>query len=205
LAALLDPDEAVPGVTAGRLEPPFGIFGTVARLDGGALGGAQLALTAGWGHGGRGRPVMPGQGRLTERDAYTPEEMAAITQAAEARGEAPEALAARLGPPVDAWLNDVAFWRTVPGVAWSFTIGGYQVLKKWLSYREQEVLGRALRVEEVREATAIVRRLAALVVMGPELDANYQAARDTAYPWGSATQHGQARMEVDARACEGQA
>lgn len=183
LAALLDPDAAVPGVTAGPPEPPFGILGSIARLGGGALGAAELAVTAGWGHGGGGRPVMPGQGRLTERDAYAPEELAAIARAAAARGEATDALAARLGPPVDVWLNDAAFWRTVPGAVWSFTIGGYQVLKKWLSYRERGVLGRALKVEEAREVTAIVRRLAALVVMGPELDASYRAVRDGCYPW----------------------
>ena len=87
---------------------------------------------------------MPSQGRLTERDAYTAEELAQIEAAAAARGEAAADLVARLGPPVDVWLNDVAQWRTVPRAVWEFRIGGYQVLKKWLSYREADVLGRPL-------------------------------------------------------------
>ena len=37
----------------------------------------------------------------------------------------------------DIWLNDHAFWRNVPAAVWNYRLGGYQVLKKWLSYREQ--------------------------------------------------------------------
>ena len=33
---------------------------------------------------------------------------------------------------------------------WSYKLGGYQVLKKWLSYRERGVLNRPLRPEEVQ-------------------------------------------------------
>jgi hypothetical protein len=57
------------------------------------------------------------------------------------------------------------------------------VFKKWLSYRERAVLGRPLTINEAREAAAIVRRLAALVVMGPDLDANYAAVKLAAYSW----------------------
>ena len=32
--------------------------------------------------------------------------------------------------------------KHIPQSVWNFTIGGYQVIKKWLSYREQRVLGR---------------------------------------------------------------
>lgn len=183
LAVLLNPDQAVPGITSGRIEPPFSILGVITRQGGGALGLPDLEVSAGWGHGGGGRPVMPAQGRLTQRDTYTPEEMAAIAQAAAQRGETPDSLVARLGPPIDVWLNDVAYWRSVPTAVWSFTIGGYQVFKKWLSYRERTVLGRGLTSDEAREATAIVRRLAAMVIMGPELDANYAAVKAAPYPW----------------------
>jgi len=48
-------------------------------------------------------------------------------------------------------------------------------VKKWLSYREKDVLGRNLKPEEAREVTNMIRRLTALVLMGPELDTNYQA------------------------------
>ena len=29
----------------------------------------------------------------------------------------------------------------MPANVWEYYIGGYQVIKKWLSYREQELLG----------------------------------------------------------------
>ncbi|MBE0418340.1 MAG: hypothetical protein IBX63_11300 [Coriobacteriia bacterium] len=37
----------------------------------------------------------------------------------------------------DVYLNDVAYWRCMPSNVWRYSIGGYQVIKKWLSYREQ--------------------------------------------------------------------
>ena len=32
-------------------------------------------------------------------------------------------------------INEVAYWRNVPTRVWGYYIGGYQVIKKWLSYR----------------------------------------------------------------------
>ena len=64
----------------------------------------------------------------------------------------------------------------MPQAVWDFTIGGYQVIKKWLSYREQRVLGRALTMAEIMEVTATAHRLGALVLMQAQLDANYRAA-----------------------------
>ena len=40
------------------------------------------------------------------------------------------------------YLNDVAYWKNVPANVWEYYIGGYQVIKKWLSYRENGLLGR---------------------------------------------------------------
>ena len=57
----------------------------------------------------------------------------------------------------------------------SDSLGGYQVIKKWLSYREQAVLGRLLRAEEVLYVSQMVRRIAAVLALGPALDANYRA------------------------------
>jgi hypothetical protein len=45
------------------------------------------------------------------------------------------------------------------------------------------VLGRPLTAAEAREVTGMIRRLAAIVLMQPELDANYLAIRDDAYEW----------------------
>ena len=47
----------------------------------------------------------------------------------------------------DIYLNDTAYWRNIPSRVWEYAVGGYQVIKKWLSYREQEVLGHALTEE----------------------------------------------------------
>lgn len=76
----------------------------------------------------------------------------------------------------DLFLNAAACWRNVPASVWDFTIGGYQVLKKYLSYREQPLLGRPLTPAEIRHVRDTARRLAALRLMGPALDANYRAS-----------------------------
>ena len=77
----------------------------------------------------------------------------------------------------DVYLNDVAYWRCVPANVRRHTIGGYLVIKKWLSYRGCALLARDLRPEEARYVTEMVRRIAGLVLMGPELDANYERVK----------------------------
>jgi hypothetical protein len=83
-------------------------------------------------------------------------------------------------------LEDEARRRAVEGVpekVWVYTLGNYQVVKKWLSYREQSVLGRALTPDEVAYVSEMVRRIAAILLMGPALDANYARAKANAVPW----------------------
>ena len=126
---------------------------------------------------------MPGKGKSILRP-YSSEELAAIGQRAEALGLSAEEALAQLGDKaVDVYLNDVAYWRGVPSGVWSYTIGGYQVMKKWLSYREKALLGRDLKVEEVREVTRMARRIAAILLLQPQLDANYLAVKAATYPW----------------------
>ena len=95
---------------------------------------------------------MPGQGRVMERP-YTSDERAALGDASETLGEA----------TFDVYLNDRAYWRNVPAAVWNYKLGGYQVLKKWLSYRESKVLGRSLLPEEVLHFTDTARRIAAIL------------------------------------------
>jgi hypothetical protein len=76
---------------------------------------------------------------------------------------------------VDVHLNGDALWSAVPNNVWEYTLGGYQVLKKWLSYRELPLLGRPLRDDEARYFAQVVRRIAAILLMGPALDASYVA------------------------------
>ena len=148
LASLLDPDAPVPGVTQGALRPAIAALAVPATTDSRNMTGDDFALTAGWGHFATGDAVMPGQGRLVERD-YTPAERAALGDALPVLG----------GKTLDVYLNDRAFWRNVPAAIWNYKLGGYQVLKKWLSYRELAVLGRVLMPEEVRYFAEVTRRI----------------------------------------------
>ena len=70
---------------------------------------------------------------------------------------------------------------------WAYTLGGYQVLKKWLSYREKALLGRGLTLDEVSYVTDMARRLAALLLLQPALDANYRAVKASTTPWPAKT------------------
>jgi hypothetical protein len=71
-------------------------------------------------------------------------------------------------------------------------LGGYQVMKKWLSYREKVLLGRSLTLDEVSEVMHMARRIAALLLLQPELDANYRTVKDTPFAWPQAQRAGAA-------------
>ena len=71
----------------------------------------------------------------------------------------------------------------MPEHVWDYTLGGYQVIKKWLSYREHNVLGRALKPEEAAYVSEMVRRIAAILLMGTALDDNYSASKAVAVKW----------------------
>ncbi|MCY3886237.1 MAG: N-6 DNA methylase [Chloroflexi bacterium] len=138
LAALLDPERPVPSVTEPPLRPEMVVIAEPATSDGRHMAGDDFMVTAGWGYLGQGKVVMPGQGRVAERSTL---------------GE----------PTFDVYLNDHAYWRNVPAAVWRYKLGGYQVLKKWLSYRERKVLGRPLSPEEVQHFSDTARRIAAIL------------------------------------------
>ena len=154
LARLLDPDAPVPGVTQGALRPELAALAVPATAGGRNMAGDDFAVTAGWGHLGQGDAVMPGQGRLVERGC-TPGEREATGSTVSALGET----------TFDVYLNDGAFWRNVPAAVWTYKLGGYQVLKKWLSYRERSVLDRVLTAAEVQYFTDTARRIAAILLL----------------------------------------
>ena len=66
---------------------------------------------------------------------------------------------------LDIYLNDRAYWRNLPAAIWDYKLGGYQALKKWLSYRESKVLGRPLLPEEVQHFTDTGRRISAILLL----------------------------------------
>ena len=154
LAALLDPETPVAGVTAGALRPELAAIAVPSTADGRNMSGDDFALTVGWGHFGTGVAVMPGQGRVVVRP-YTDAEGAVQGEAAAVLGET----------TFDIYLNDGAYWGDVPANVWNYKLGGYQVLKKWLSYRESKVLGRSLLLEEVQHFTDTARRIGAMLML----------------------------------------
>ena len=152
LAALLDSDTPVTGVTSGVLRPEVAVIAVPSSTDGGNMAGDDFEVTAGWGHFGSGQAVMPGQGRVVERP-YTPEEREVMGDAVSTLGET----------TFDVYLNERACWRNVPVNVWRYKLGGYQVLKKWLSYRERKVLGRSLLPDEVQHFAETSRRIASIL------------------------------------------
>jgi hypothetical protein len=190
VATLLDTEAEVPGVTAGNVERFFRTIGVPTRVGGGNLdpNTDDFAVTAGWGHAGKGGVTMPGKGRIVQRP-YEKAERDAIGEAAQARGLSVKQVLSLLGQATcDVYLNEQAYWKNVPASVWEYCIGGYQVIKKWLSYREQELLGRPLRVEEAREVTGMVCRLAAIILLQPALDDNYRRVKARPYPWPRKTE-----------------
>ena len=111
--------------------------------------GGDFALTAGWGHFGQGDAVMPGQGQGVER-SYTPGERATFKDAITILGKT----------TFDICLNRRTWWRNVPAAVWRYKLGGYQVLKKWLSYRERDPHRSRREIAPGRAAASCARRAA---------------------------------------------
>ena len=149
VAELLIPDRRVEGVTAGTLRPELRSIGVPCRKGGGQIDPrSDLKVDAGWGFHAQGSAVMAGQGRVEPSEGQT-------------------------NGAVDVYINDSVYWSRVPREVWDATIGGFPVIKKWLSYREHQILGRALRSDEITYVTEMIRRLKALQTLEGALDSNY--------------------------------
>lgn len=171
VAALLDTEALVEGVTSGRIRPEIRDVAQPVKADGGNLdeNANDLEVTAGWGHAAKEGVCMPGKGNVVVRDDGS----------------------------IDVYWNERACWRNVPTRVWEYTIGGYQILKKWLSYREKGFLGRALTPLEVEEFQHIARRIAALVAIESELDDNYRAVTASTYQWTTPATAGRIAPKAD--------
>jgi hypothetical protein len=181
VATLLDAETPVPGVTSGQIRPELKLVAVLKRLDEEHLNPeTDLAVTTLWtGQNG----ATPAEGRLVER-SYTAAEQAAIEKGAAGLGLTLNQLDHYFGAtPCDIYLNEWVYWANIPLKVWGYTIGGYPVLKSWLSYRHHQILGRSLRSSEAQAFTALVRRITALVLLEPVLDANYQAVKKAAFTW----------------------
>ena len=166
IASLLDVTQGVKGVTAGKIDPQLKTIGLITHVEGTQINDADdLAVTAGWGNPGRGGITMPAGGKVARRE-HAPDER-----------ETPASLGSET---LDVYLNDRVYWRNIPAAVWDYVLGGYPVVRKWLSYREQKMLGRPLRADEARYVTEMARRIAAILLLQPLLDANYHCAKANA-------------------------
>jgi len=168
VAALLDTESPVEGVTTGKIDSRLKSIGVITRVEGGAIrpDKGELDLTAGWGHAGKGGVCMPGAGKYEERKQEDAE------------------LKKTFGDEtLDIYLNGAAYWENVPKCVWEYYIGGYQVIKKRLSYREKGMLGRGLKVEEAEYVTEMARRLSALIMLQEKLNTNYETVKSDTWVW----------------------
>ncbi len=166
IAGLLDVEQKIKGVSDAPVRKGLQTIAVIERADKKPLNPDEgdLELAVGWGHAGKGGATMPGRGKALERD-YTTQEAKTLSEHTLLLGER----------TVDVYLNESVCWRNIPVKVWGYTISGYAVIKKWLSYREKALLGRSLTVEEARYVTETARRIAALMLMNPRLDENYRA------------------------------
>jgi hypothetical protein len=181
LVGLLDISRSVPNVSSGRIREGLRSLGLPSTKPGKTFDAETSSLMAGWGYFQTDRKTgvrktMAGQGNAVVRE-YTPAERAALESEAQVAGLSLAEVQGLLGVrTVDAYLNLNAWWSNIPQKVWEFSLGGYQVLKKWLSYRERPVLGRPLNADEIAYVAEMVRRISAILLMGPILDANYRAS-----------------------------
>ncbi|MDB9431774.1 type ISP restriction/modification enzyme [Microcystis aeruginosa] len=172
IASLLDTENPVIGVTK-KPTPALQKIALISCTDGGNLNPdkGDLIINVGWGHGGKNGVTMPGKGKAINRQ-YTTVEMSVIS---------PEMRKLLGTKTYDIYLNDRAYWQNIPARVWEYTIGGYQVIKKWLSYREEKLLGRGLTIAEVQEVSEMTRRITAIILLELDLDDNYQNIKTAVY------------------------
>ncbi len=186
IASLLD-SESVDEVTTGQIREELRMVAQITKRGGRPLDLkiGDLDVTADWGHLGMDGAVMPGHGRILERD-YHHDELTQLKAGAISLGLFEGDVLNLLGNKMlDIYINDEVCWKGVPQNVWNFTIGGYQAIKKWLSYREKQILGRGLSVDEAREVTNMARRIASIILTYPSLDENYQRSRKSSVAWAS--------------------
>lgn len=179
IAALLDTETPLAGVTQGKPRPELAAIGPITSVDAAPITPERLKLTAGWGHAGKGGVTMPGKGRTESRPFPNQMGDGLVLLPSPLEGEGPGVRAKLWGnETLDVYLNADCYWKNVPRPVWDYTLGGYQVLKKWLSYREYELLKRPLSTDEALEFSHIARRIAALIALRPMLDENYRDCAD---------------------------
>ena len=183
ISVLLDMARPVVGIETGTFRHELEPFGLLTTENGAVIedGDTTLELTENWGFFGERDIVQPGTPRVKER-LPNQAEKDALT---------------KLGLPLNTTMLDLplhrdlnghtqSYWSGVPLPVWNTFIGGYQVLKKWLSYRDQRVVGRAMHLEEAQEVENIVRRLTVLWSLADALNVNYSTCAANVWEWNTA-------------------
>ena len=106
---------------------------------------------------------MPGQGRVVEQRLHDRRNGRRWATPCPPLGET----------TFDVYLNERAFWRSVPAAVWTYRLGGYQVLKKWLSYRERAILDRPSSPRKSKHFTDTARRIGAILCCADSSDNSY--------------------------------
>jgi hypothetical protein len=169
IATITDLDQEVDGVSRGKIAVDLASVAAMTKTNGGAITEDDLLVTAGWGRvskngitGGRGKIVVWVDGNVVETE------------------DEEEIKTASGNIVLDIYINENVCFKAVPREVWQYSVAGYQVLKKWLSYREQAALHRPLDIDEARQFTQIARRIAAILEMGERLNANYRQVKGSA-------------------------
>jgi predicted helicase len=84
------------------------------------------------------------------------------------------------GSTYDVLLNSNAHFTNVPKEIGDFSVGQYPVLRKWLSYRRVSNISRALTLTELLTFRDIARRVAAILLLAPDLDSNLMLIKSSA-------------------------
>lgn len=97
--------------------------------------------------------------------------------------EETEAPPAELGDITgDLYINNHVFFRNVPSDVWSYELGGYPVLKKWLGYRDaRRRENRPLSLDEKDHLRSMVQRIAGILALRPQLNSLYEKASADAW------------------------
>jgi hypothetical protein len=97
--------------------------------------------------------------------------------------EETEAPPAELGDITgDLYINNHVFFRNVPSDVWSYELGGYPVLKKWLGYRDARRRdNRPLSLDEKDHFRSMVQRIAGILALRPQLNSLYERASADAW------------------------
>lgn len=182
IVMLLNPEIRVTQVTTGPIRPDLAAIAQLRHVAEEAEGRSpkpELHLAPGW----EAPRTLPDSGLVVERN-YTAAERTAIEKGGAVLGLTLDQLDAYWGQHTfDIYLNETTYWANIPAPIWEYTVSGYPVLKQWLAAREATTLGRPLSPAEAEMVSHIARRIAALRLMGPILNSNYQRITQNAFNW----------------------